>query len=547
MLTLHPLRQPASCSAELGALLREHTHTVVVPTTPKSIGDSVVECGQLSRKPKEQGLHDWLAEVLVRQRGVIAALPRSTWPTGATDADSTLARVVALDSERAASKSWWWAFRLRSSEYHTSRSVDERTSVHTTDGVDADFNSWFPTMQDYDSLISDDAFDKLTIAGFSTSIRVAELDAPFNQQVEIKQRLLLELEAAATGLAPAVLAVFLVHSSDNYKIHQATPASGTTDVSELPRIKGDSTSKINAIVSVTQATLFTLGDLLASYRKSRNDPLLRPSLPSVEGSIYELSAAIARRVRALADSKMLKLNITPDTVVFVPNLCEGEDGGLQSNGYGYLGMETVRGVPIMFDFDPRFTKRFTSAALDYDPDCSYTVMMLILLSSIRAQYGSAVQDLIGNKLIGRTLDGKNLDHSELPDDFDRINLMETSRRARARAGEFCEAMRSVTTSGSTNRETLSGMISEAASDFAAVVEESEVFAHMKDTRQDTKLGDTFDRTRPLFRGLVNYLSRSTDSDTALFSTSPYDTDDEKTQSVEDRLLQLALSRRVART
>ena len=159
MLPLHPLRQPASCATELGALLlREHTRTVVVPA-PESIGDSVVEYGKLSRKPKEQGLHDWMADVLVRQRGVISALPRSTWPTGATDADSTLARVVALDSERAASKSWWWAFRLRSSEYHTSRSVDERTSVHTTDGVDADFNSWFPTNEAYDSLISDDAFD----------------------------------------------------------------------------------------------------------------------------------------------------------------------------------------------------------------------------------------------------------------------------------------------------------------------------------------------------------------------------------------------------
>ena len=538
MLPLHPLRKPATCAVELGSLMREPKRTVV--PTPKSTGDSL-EYGQLSRKPKDQGLHDWMAEVLVRQRGVLAALPRSTWPTAAAEAESTLARVVALDSTRAASKSWWWSWRLRSSEYQSSRATDETTSVHTTDGVDSDANSWFPTMEAYDSLISEDAFDRLTLAGFSTSIRVADLDVPFQQQVDLKQRLLLELEAAATGLAPAVLAVFLVHSGDNYKIHQGTAALGTADVSELPKLRGDSGSNLNATVSVTQATLFTMGDVLASYRKSRNNPLLLPSLPSVENSLYELSAAIARRVRALADAKMLKLNVTPDTVVFVPNLCEGGDGALQSQGYGYLGIETVRGVPMMFDFDPRFTKRFTSHMTDYDADCAYTVMMLIFLASIRAQYGGAVQDIVGNKLIGRTLDGKHMDPSELPEDFDRIDLMATSRRARARGTEFCEAMRSVTPSGALNREFLSGMLSEAANDFVSVVE-SEVFENMSNVDKT----NTFDRKRPLFRGLINYLSRTTDSDTALFSKVAYDPEDVKMQSIEDRLMQLVLARKAAR-
>ena len=358
----------------------------------------------------------------------------------------------------------------------------------------------------------------------------------------MKQRLLLELEAAATGLAPAVLAVFLVHSGDNYKIHQRTPALGTTDVSELPKLRGDSSSELQATVSVTQATLFTLGDLLASYRKSSNTPLLLPSLPS--GSLYELSAAIARRVRAMADAKMLKLNVTPDTVVFVPNLCEGEDGALQSTGYGFLGMETVRGVPMMLDFDPRFTKRFTTQSTDYDSDGAYTTMMLIFLASIRAQYGGAVQDVVFNKLVGRTLDGKPMNPSELPEDFDRIDLIATSRRARARATEFCEAMRSVTPSGAANRETLSIMISEAANDFLIVVE-TEVFEHMDKLDKLDKL-DNFDKTRSLFQGLINHLSRSTDSDTAIFSRSVSDPEDAKTQSVEDRLTQLVLARKTSR-
>jgi hypothetical protein len=255
--------------------------------------------------------------------------------------------------------------------------------------------------------------------------------------------------------------------------------------------------------------------------------------------LYELSAAIARRVRALADAKMLKLNMTPDTVVFVSNLCEGEDGELQSTGYGFLGMETVRGVPMMLDFDPRFTKRFTTQSTDYDSDGAYTTMMLIFLASIRAQYGGAVQDVVFNKLVGRTLDGKPMNPSELPEDFDRIDLRATSRRARARATEFCEAMRSVTPSGAANRESLSIMISEAANDFLSVVE-TEVFEHMN------KLDNNFDKTRSLFQGLINHLSRSTDSDTAIFSRSVSDPEDAKTQSVEDRLMQLVLARKASR-
>ena len=207
-------------------------------------------------------------------------------------------------------------------------------------------------------------------------------------------------------------------------------------------------------------------------------------------------------------------------------------------------METVRGVPMMLDFDPRFTKRFTTQSTDYDSDGAYTTMMLIFLASIRAQFGGAVQDVVFNKLVGRTLDGKPMNPSELPEDFDRIDLIATSRRARARATEFCEAMRSVTPSGAANRETLSIMISEAANDFLIVVE-TEVFEHMDKLDKLDKL-DNFDKTRSLFQGLINHLSRSTDSDTAIFSRSVSDPEDAKTQSVEDRLTQLVLARKTSR-
>ena len=547
MLPCQPLRTPADCSLQMGTLLNESREVPLLkPVEP----DQHDACAKLSRKPREMGLYDWIAEVLVSQRGVLAALPRGAWPADASEVGQTLSRVVSLDPTKAASKSWWWAWRLRASKYQSTRPSDELTSVHTADGLDDQCNSWFPTTQSYDALVSEDAFEKLTLAGFSTHIRACNTEKPFHQHTDLKQRLLLELEAAATGLAPAVLSVFLVHSNDNYQIHKATRVASTHDVSDLPKIPGRDTNAVSGMVSVTQATLFTLSDILHSYRRSHNSPLLRPSLPSVSGNLHELSSAIARRVRALADSKILKLNITAETVVFVPNLCECENGDLQSTGYGYLDMTTVRGVPMMTDFDPKFTKRFTASATDYDPDCAYTVMMLVFLASIRAQHGPSVQQIFVNKLIGRTPDGKPVHQNELPDDFDHIDLIASSKRARARGRDFGAAMRSITPAGASNREAAGRMVAEAAEDFVRVVESGTLQQNLYATRDSTSDNTPpFDKTRPLFRLLVNYLLRTTDSDTSVFSTATTDTsaDDEKTQSTEDRLMQLVLLRSASRS
>ena len=57
----------------------------------------------------------------------------------------------------------------------------------------------------------------------------------------------------------------------------------------------------------------------------------------------------------------------------------------EAAGYGYAGMHTVKGVPFMWDFDPLCTKRVSAQNPDYDADCAYVVMMLVLLSSVRAQ------------------------------------------------------------------------------------------------------------------------------------------------------------------
>lgn len=308
------------------------------------------------------------------------------------------------------------------------------------------------------------------------------------------------------GSGPAVLATMLVHSNDNYGIHQSTAAAADQDAGAMPRLTGDP-GRVVACVTVTQTHSFRLSDLLVAYNKVLGDPVKRPTLPAIDGSIYELTMAIARRVRALAKNRILKLNMVANAVVFCPLLMEDADGNMQAQGYGYEGMEAVRGVPYLWDFDPLYTKRVNSQTPDYDPDCAYVVMMLILLASVRAQYGETVSRVMVNRLIGRTLDGAAMPPDELPEGYDEYDLMAAGRRTREKASLFCAVLRSVLPVFAKEHEpTLGAAYLDLAKDFAEIVR-SEVLVHWSSETMDL----------PVFAGLVRYLSGSSVADTSLFN------------------------------
>ena len=412
MLALDTRPRPAAAARAIGRVLGNDGRTAI-PDPPEQTETLIDLAGLpcLSRKPQGMSFSQWIADTLVRCRGVMAALPRNVWPQSAGEADSTVGRIVTLDPTRAVGRSWWWLWRLKASEYtqRTAYATDDWTCVYHTDGLEAKANSWLPANADYDALVLGAWFDRITLAGFAVTVRhvpppVGDALGTLDKLPALHQRMLLELEAGAMGSGPAVLATMLVHSNDKYGMHESTAAAADQDTGGLPRLSGDP-GRVVACVTVTQTHSFRLADLLASYNKVLGDPVRRPTLPALDGSVYELTMAVARRVRALAKNRILKLNMVPDTVVFCPHLVEGADGQMQAQGYGYEGMEAVRGVPYLWDFDPLYTKRVSSQTADYDPDCAYVVMMLVLLASVRAQHGEPVSRVMINRMIGRTVDG----------------------------------------------------------------------------------------------------------------------------------------------
>ena len=543
MLTLEHRPRPAEAERAIGLALGSHGRTAI-PDPPETAEPLIELAGLpcLARKPKGTTFTQWFSETLVQSRGVMAALPRNIWPASATEADPLAERIVALDPTRAAGQSWWWLWRLKASEYTqaSAYSVDEWTNVYHTDGLEAKANDWLPCNADYDTLVLSSFFDRITLAGFAVTVRhlpppVGDAPGTLNVLPALHQRLLLELEAGAMGSGPAVLATMLVHEKDKYGIHESTAASANQDTGSVPRLAGD-TGRIVASVAVTQTHSFRLSDLLIGYNKVLGDPLKRPTLPAIDGSVFELTMAIARRVRGLAKHRILKLNMVPECVVFCPHLVEDSQGRMQAQGYGYEGMQAVKGIPYLWNFDPLYTKRISSQITDYDTDSAYVVMMLTLLSTVRAQHGETVARIMIHRVTGKTPDGAAMSPDELPEHFDEYNLNAAGLRIRDRASAFCGILRAVLPVYAKEHEhTLGTAYNDMANDFAEIVRDGVLYEWTSEVPD-----------RPVFASLVRHLTGSSAADTALFNAAaaPGDAllERERAQRVEQRLDAVRIAR-----
>jgi len=454
------------------------------------------------RKPPGTPFGTWLEDVLSNQQGVVAALPRSAWPANASAADSTIGRIVALDHTHNAGKAAWWLHKLQGAKYayDTAFRSGEASATYSVDGLDD--NEWFPTNLEYDGSLDENHFDKLTLAGFSTTVRSFAADAPgLGALPALQQRLLLELEAGAMHTGPAVLATKLVHG------HQDRTA---------------------VCVSVTQAHSFRLTDMLTGFNHVLGDPVLRPQLPEATAGVYEATAAVARKMRMLATARILKLNVTPNTVVFCPALQENVDtGALEATGYGYCGLKGARGKPFLADFDPATTKRVSSQASEYDVDCAYVAMALVLLSSTRAQHGELAARTMLYKLTGKGADGDALSADDLPENFEEeISLVHAAERAREKAITFGAVVRSVLpTFEKEHALALALAYEDVARDVACAMQPG-----MLDVGASEK---------PVFHKLACHLLASRKADTSVFAAPVPDVDlaleREVAQRVEQRL------------
>jgi len=482
---------------------------------------------------------EWLTESLGRSGGVIAAFPRALWPTVATETATpdpyaaTTSRIVMLDKEKAVGKNWWWLWALESTKYDSARhySMKDGTAVYRTDGLEG--NEWFPEANAYDPKCDPDHFEKTSLAGFAVSVRHVPslpsggMPTSLGDVPGIGQRILFELEAAACGSGPAVFGCMLVDNADMFcavRAKAAQPATAELDTDTVTSKRPN--SQVVACVTVTQTHSYRLSDMLLAHSSVMADPLLRPrvSVGAIDATVYECTLSIARKIRHLAQTRILKLNVTPETVIFCPRLVQGDTGDLEATGFGYFDPdrgEAVKGVPFLWDFDPVFTKRVASTNQDYDTDSAYSVMALVLLASVKAQFGDVFRIML-HRLTGRSPDGKTLSEEELPEDYmQRISLNGALKRVRTnqRIGPFSTLLRSAFSAfGRSGEETLLNHAScvSLVHDFSDIVH-SAILEIPRPTSLDARGDVGFEPSRPVFEKLIRRLCLSVHVDTALFS------------------------------
>ena len=495
--------------------------------------DAEMPAGAPPRFVRRSGgtLGEWVSTTLAQERGVVAALPRALWPAAHAVAKTVSNRVVALDTARAVGRNAWWLRALQATPWveDAAFTLDADTAVYVTAGVEFDVN-WVPMESAYSGEVDVDGYEYHSVGGLAAHVRTVHAvdgrrPAAIADARPVQQRLMFELEAGASGVGPGVFAAFAVHDRDNYAMgnelpHAAAPAS------EVAPTAAPESAGVVGIVTVTQAHAFRLHNLLHTYDAAASDPLLRPCVvgPQIEATIYEATAAIARKLRSLATARTLKLNTAPTNVVFVPRLQESDEGELEATGYGFYDghRESTKGVPHLVDFNPAYVRRFPPSATAYSADGAYAAGVIALLAHAKAQYAD-VHRLMLHKVLGRSATGAALAADALPDDFEAELSLEHALRRCHEAGAlrgFCALLRA---QGESEGEEAAAAFAEAAQDLADLGQHGT---------------DGYGVDRPVFQRVTALIGGLAHADTRLFSLARTEEAAAELQAIADDVLRL---------
>jgi len=322
-------------------------------------------------------LKAWLVDTLGDKRGVLAALPNMA--------------VMAINPKAVAGYGWWWLHHVRRMRFSKQDSYSPRAleaTLRVGGGPERGFD-WFPSGATYG--LKPGTLDAFLHYGLSVVVREfapATREPALATQVQLAAlAAYLALEAAALGVGPAVLASTLVFDRDDYghvAEHMLTADAAATH--EMGTAAKDSRMVV-ALVMVTQLHTFTLGDMLMAYDGMGPDENVVLARSTIQSAVADLCG----KIRMLADSKVLKLSVTLDTVLFCPVLkdaAERHDWELQGFSFRTRGFDPVDGKPFLSDFDPRLCKRMHGQT-GYDSNCAHVLMVSLLLASVRARVPEA--------------------------------------------------------------------------------------------------------------------------------------------------------------
>lgn len=322
------------------------------------------------------GLLNLLVETLGEKRGVMAALPVSS--------------VMAIDPKACAGHAWWWLWALKRTLFSRRDSYSPRAleTVYRVGGGPVRGFNWFPAGASYG--LSPGVLDAylhfgltVTVREFAPSARYPALHAQVQLEAEVAY---MALKSATIGVGPAVLAATLVFDRDDYWAANdrllPSDAAVTSDMS----VASKESQRVVALVTVTQLHTFRLQEMLHAFEGIGGDENMAHARATIQAAVVE----ICDKTKLLATNSILKLSMTPDTVIFCPVLEAAGDDDWDLKGFGFRArdVDVVPGKPFLWDFDPRLCKRMQEQS-GYDANSAHVLMVTVLLASIRARVPGA--------------------------------------------------------------------------------------------------------------------------------------------------------------
>ena len=313
--------------------------------------------------PAHAELRKWLVETLGERRGVLCAMPSTSESKGC---------VHALDERVDSGTGAWWLRRLQTTDFSTTESYSLRPAsggVYTTcyrllASVDDGF-AWFPSGNVFGQSKPGqlDRFLHFGLSAIVTSYeRISGAPAWETQLQHLAIEAFLWLEVASVAIAPAVFAIFA-----------------------LPDANGESAPRhVVGNVVTLQGHVFTLRDLLRAYAKMKADE----NVALARGELGKAVCEVVTKLRHLANRKILKLNLTPRSIVFVPELIESAEDADEWEVCGVF-FSGMRGRARLAEFDTRLCKRLAQHET-YDADCAFVTMLLVFVATVRAELGNDV-------------------------------------------------------------------------------------------------------------------------------------------------------------
>lgn len=450
----------------------------------KSTGENQDSAPPATR-PRDTPMLDWVHNALSKDEGVLAAA-------------SVSSKVLMLSKSVACGHPQYWLESMvdnADSFNHkkTRRSGSPNRTTFEANMLSSGVRDFMPEGNAYGLNVAD--MDAFLDPGMSVEIRkrpygpdelISFADSERRFQCISKEAAML-LDAAKRGIAPCVIAMFYARRG----VRSKWPEGPMHQVHEEGHERGD----ISALVTVSQINTFSLGDLMDAINSApvvtKRDHL-NNMLTNACGAVF---SKIIDLVTPFKGSAMVKLNMTPSSIVFCPELTDS-GGSWTLNGVGFMPVskDYIDGVPKITDFNSvasiRVDERSTSTEVSFVMHC------MLLVAYTRARHGAAVADVLWNFLLA---------------DEDPSGFLKASNAMQSKATNASSFLANLAASTDMREHPeMSKALSDLISDVDSLVREGVVSENggLKQPKE-----------KPLFNKLVSTITGLSQPDTNIFDRS----------------------------